>query len=499
MKAGGNGGEGPLYFTALLVPLVLIFYGLSSFGLLNNAEGMYAEIGREMLAGGDWLIPHLDGLPYIEKPPLLYWLLTLSMQIFGVSDLAVRLVPALSSTLTCALVAGFGARVAGRTYGAMAALVLGSCAGLLLMARIALADGLLTALLTTSWLLAYLALREERWLWWRLALVSLALALLTKGFVALVLFGLVGITHLWLNERTRWRKHLRLIADPWAWCLFLLIAVPWHWAATAAQPGFAWFYFINEHLLRFLGLREPRDYYSGSALYYLPRLALMTLPWLPLCALAIWTRRGQKAAQNDKALSSFLWVCVLAPLIFFSLSSAKANYYVVVCLPPLALLMARPMEQWWRSARPWRRLLLLLPALLMVPTELALLKNAGQAEADFSARAMAREISKKENLPVFLYQDFEDYSALPFYLGRPVGMIDSRSQDLHFALEQAQPAELFPSVDTFVRRTTPAYVVILDSRLRRPLPAELEARLDKQFKVGNGTLYHYPGARSSGE
>ena len=78
----------------LLFPLYFLFHSLAAFGLLNNVEGMYAEIAREMLAGGHWIIPHLNDVPYIEKPPLLYWLAALSMSVFGVQDWAVSVVPA---------------------------------------------------------------------------------------------------------------------------------------------------------------------------------------------------------------------------------------------------------------------------------------------------------------------------------------------------------------------------------------------------------------------
>ncbi|HQR04780.1 MAG: glycosyltransferase family 39 protein [Proteobacteria bacterium] len=470
----------------LLLPLLLIFYGLGAFGLLNNVEGMYAEIAREMQAGGSWIVPHLDGLPYIEKPPLLYWLAALSMSVFGVSDWAVRLVPALAGVASLACVYFFGSRMAGRRFGLLSAVVLGSSAGFVMMSKVALTDGLLSALLNGALLLTYLGLRLERRAFLRLALVCLALAILTKGFVALALYGLVGVSYLIACRRADWRRVLAFLLDPWAWGLFLLVAVPWHVAASLEQPGFAWFYFINEHLLRFLGLREPKDYYSGSVFYYLPRLAAMALPWMLLPLLAVFRRFRNGGARDD--LDAFLWCCLLAPLVFFSVSSAKANYYVLVCQPALALILARWLDRRW--ARGGLPVIAGVLVLVSVPLVLALVSYAGRTEASFSARAMAGEVQRQpEVLPVFLYQDFEDYSALPFYLARPIGSVDEQSADLRFALKTAKDQERFPSLDQFLARKAPAYLVVLDARVRHGMPPALMARLRSVARHGNATLY----------
>ncbi|HEY6895874.1 MAG TPA: glycosyltransferase family 39 protein [Rhodocyclaceae bacterium] len=482
------------WLAAAALPLLLLLAGLGSFGLLNNVEGMYAEIGREMLVGGNWhgwVIPHLNGLPYIEKPPLLYWATALSMALFGPHDWAVRLAPVAAGLLTLAGVAWWAARLGGRTLGASSLFVLGTTGGFLLIARVALTDALLTAFLTLACLLAYLALAEQRRLWWRLALACAALAMLAKGFVALALFGLIGVCHLLINERAHWRQHLRLIADPLGWGLFLLLAVPWHLAAARELPQFTWFYFVNEHWLRFLGQREPKDYYSGNVFYYLPRLALMALPWWPLALVARWKRPATDDGQ--RAAARFLWVCVLAPLIFFSISKAKANYYAVVCLPPLALLAALSLERWRQAGTLLLRTrLLALPGLLLIPALVLLLDQAQRSEAEFSARPLANEIARRGGLPLFLYQDYENASALPFYLQRAdIGIIDSQSDDLRFGLSLKRDPQRYPSLAAFAARREPALVLVYDSRARNGLPPPLQAGLQKELRVGNATLYRF--------
>jgi len=161
----------------------------------------------------------------------------------------------------------------------------------------------------------------------------LALAVLTKGLLAFVVFGAVAATMLWdAEERSRlWR----VLVDPVAIAVLLAIALPWHLAAAYRQPGFAWFYFVNEHVLRFLGRREPHDFYEGPWWYYLPRLALGSLPWAVLLVVPGRSREPSDGTQR------FLWAWLLAPLVFFSASIAKANYYMVIALPALSLLLGR--------------------------------------------------------------------------------------------------------------------------------------------------------------
>ena len=484
---------------ALLLPVALLFWGLADFGLLNNVEGMYAEIGREMLLAADWqgwVIPHLNGLPYIEKPPLLYWAIAVSLHLFGVHDWAVRLVPVLAGVLCLASVYGYGRMLAGPRYGFLAAFLLGTSAGFVMMSKVAMTDALLSAFLTTALLLSHLALLRQRRGWLRLAMVALALAVLTKGLVALALYGLVWSGWLLTAGRAGWRKNLSFLADPAAWGIFLLAAAPWHLAAALALPEFSWFYFINEHVLRFLGLREPKDYYAGTPFYYLPRLALMALPGCLLLLARV--RRGWRTANPGAVGSGFHWACVLAPLVFFSVSSAKANYYILVCLPGLALLAAEVAETW---AGRWSRRTLswvLGVGLALIPAVGWMLDYAAKTETAFSARRMAEVMKTQAPYPVFLYQDFEDYSALPFYLqSSRLGIVDQRSADLRFGLRLKQPdPDLYLDLPGFLARREPAWLLVLDARARNGLPAELASVLTQQTRVGNATLYRFNPAQA---
>lgn len=481
----------------LLFPLYFLFHGLAAFGLLNNVEGMYAEIAREMLAGGHWIIPHLNDVPYIEKPPLLYWLAASTMSVFGVHDWVVRLVPACAGLLLLAIVGWFGWRTRGRRFALLSVFMLGSSFGFVVMSRVALTDALLSALLNAALLLTWFGLTKRSKATLRVASILLALAILTKGFVALALYGLVGIAWLLFCRRQDWYATLKQLFEPWAVALFLLVLLPWHIAAALSLPEFSWFYFVNEHLYRFLGIREPRDYYSGSVFYYLPRLALMSLPWLPLIALLPFLR-NKDSAQSD-GLNGFLICCVLAPLIFFSLSSAKANYYVIVCVPGLALLAAAALDR-WIVLKPQRARYVLIGLLLigiaLVPAERYATQFAAGGETEFSARKMAKVILFERaagvDLPLFVYQDFEDYSSLPFYLQSTVGIIDSRSDDLRFGQRLGAGREHFLTVEEFMTRPDrqrPAWLVVHDPRQPDFQTTPLAKVSVPMLKIGRATLY----------
>ncbi|MGB7481046.1 MAG: phospholipid carrier-dependent glycosyltransferase, partial [Burkholderiaceae bacterium] len=330
------------------VALAAALAGLGSYGLLNNNEGLYAEIPREMLASGDWrqwIIPHLNGLPYMEKPPLLYWLTALSFALFGISEWSARLVPACSALACVALLLWFGRHAGHARAARLAALMFSTGFGVFAMSRALMFDMLLTALLTAALMLAWRRVTENRPRLLRWAYAWLALALLAKGFVALILFGLVALAFDFAASRSV-RDFIGGLGKWFEWralAVFAAIALPWHLAASLVEPAFAWFYFINEHVLRFLGRREPHDYYGGAWWYYLPRMLLYLFPWSLLlpCLLA----RRQQAADGDSLLSRFLLLAWLLPLAFFSISSAKANYYLVAVMPFAALHLALAVER----------------------------------------------------------------------------------------------------------------------------------------------------------
>ena len=334
----------------LLLVAACLFWGLGRPPIRDNNEALYADIALAMSHGGSWLIPHLDGVPYIEKPPLLYWLMALCLKAFGVGAWQARLPDAAAAWL-CSL----GCIVLGRRLGAplggrAAALIAGTALGWVQIARTILFD----PLMSMFWLgaLALVVLAEQRGsrALMRLAMVPLALAVLTKGPEALVLLGLVGVVQVAASPprqgplalgRSPRGAMLRLFLDPWAIVLFLGLSLPWPLLAAWHLPGFAWFYGVNETINRFLGTRIPPDFHHGPPWYYVPRLLVGTFQWTPmLLALELGTSRMRDGAAGRS--SAWARNAALTLFVFFSAASDKGAYYLL----PLVVLIA-----WWAGMR----------------------------------------------------------------------------------------------------------------------------------------------------
>lgn len=462
----------------------------------NNNEGLYASVARDMLASHSWIVPTLDGVPYLEKPPMLYWVTAISYALFGVSEVSSRAAPVVGLLLVLSAVYWFARREWEERTALAAACLVASSPLFVGMGRVLMFDMLFTGLYSWALVAMYQALAHgagRRWM--RVGYGALALAVLTKGLVALVFFGAMALALLLIMPARVRREAVRVLFDPAGLALFAAIAVPWHVLAWREVPEFGWFYFVNEHLLRFLGAREPRDYYHGPWWYYVPRAAAALFPW---ALLALVPPRRE---ADDGAAGRFLWASFLVPLVFFSLSGAKANYYMIVALPSAALLLARHAGRLWDSG--WLAVvplfwLLLFGVLdvagpaLAAPAQwpasaarllgagcsicvaalaLVALRRSGAAivataavaiplavlfsdylkanEGESSARRIAQEARAEGLQRIFVFRDFESMSALAFYVREPIGVIDSRSNDLGFGLRLRPDPDRFPSIERF--------------------------------------------------
>lgn len=330
------------YILLFIVLFVAFYLGMSCYALENINEGLYAEIPREMLQLGDYIIPHLNFVPYIEKPPLFYWLIALSYTLFGVSEWSARLIPASSASLLCLSLVFFGNAIRRNREGWLAALILATSVGFIGIGRVLIFDMLLTLLFSLSLLSFYIWYHKSSVLFLRLFYVFLGLAFLTKGMVALFLIPIIILLFMF-KAGTRWRK-MALCVDIPGIILFLAIAIPWHWLAMKQQPGFIWDYFINEQVYRFLDKRIPHDYHTGPFYFYLPKLIFYLFPW-SLLALLLF----KPSKSIDKSLYNFLWIWFVVTLVFFSLSRAKGDYYMIIGTPPLALLLSLKINDLFNS------------------------------------------------------------------------------------------------------------------------------------------------------
>ena len=303
-------------------------FHLGSFGLWEPDEARYAEIAREMLQSGNLLVPHLNYVAYVEKPPLLYWLTALSFWIFGVSEFAARLPVALSAIAGILATYLFALRAFGRRHAILAAAILATTPLYALMAQVLTTDMMLTALVTIATFALYLHWVEGgRWCW--IAYVAMGLAVMTKGPVGAAIPILSVLLWLALN-RELGGAIAKFRAIP-GLLLTLLIAAPWFVAITIREPGFVNFYFVGEHLRRAF----QTAYSHNEAFYfYVPVLAVGLLPWSLLVPFLTW-----RAARRNPA-RSFCIVAAGFTVVAFSCASAKLIPYILPAVPPLAVLIA---------------------------------------------------------------------------------------------------------------------------------------------------------------
>ncbi|MGI4855159.1 MAG: ArnT family glycosyltransferase [Janthinobacterium lividum] len=345
-----------------LLLLLLIWVGVYAAALfapplLDDADATHANAARNILLTHDFVTLKVNGIRYLEKAPLPYWLAAISFRIFGVNAFAAHLPQALAVLALALLAYAWARRGWGNRTGLYAGLAMLTSAGVFLFTRIFIPEVLLSLLLAGSLFAVQRALEtgsgRRRWRgqWIYLGYALLALAVLTKGLIAIVFFvGTVGLYLLVMGEWRRWRE-LRVVTGA---LLFLAIAAPWHVLAglrnTGAYGGhgFIWFYFVNEHFLRFLGRRIPHDYNKlPSSLFWTLHLVWL-FPWslfLPAAAAAAWKHRANvRQLRSTETGRTVLLLGLFAGLIlvFFSLSTNQ-EYYTFPAYLPLAVLLAAGM------------------------------------------------------------------------------------------------------------------------------------------------------------
>ena len=337
---------------------------MSPPGLMDDVDAVQAQIARNMLTSGDWVIARLDGVPYLEKSPLIYWLIAISYRIFGVHDWSARIPVALGAVLLAWVVWRYGRWAFGAVAGFYAGLALATCVGLFLFTRIQIPDVMLTLCVCVAFWSFQRALDEQETrprLWAALLAASLGVGVMLKGLIAVV--APIGGVILYLVltrqlfSRAVW-KRLHIFTGA---LIILAIAAPWHVLATLRMPpyfnftlhsgpgeyhGFFWFYFINEHVLRFLNLRYPRDYNTVPRLAFWLLHLLWLFPWSAFFPAIV----GLSFAPIDRAgrtrLLALCWTSFL--LLFFTFSTTQ-EYYSMPVYPALALLLGSAMatESLW--------------------------------------------------------------------------------------------------------------------------------------------------------
>jgi 4-amino-4-deoxy-L-arabinose transferase-like glycosyltransferase len=336
----------------ILILVLGVFFGfkLGDRALWSPVEGHYAEIAREMVVSKDYLTPHLAGLNYLEKPPLFYWLESANIRLFGLNEWSLRLWPALFAIIGCLAVYIAASQIFTHRVGLISCGVLATSSLWYVMGHVIDLDMTVSVLITCALLCFLLGSIESpgykrRFAMWGFFGFS-ALATLTKGLIGIVIPSLVIGS--WILILGDWNI-LRKIYLPSGGALFLLIAAPWFFLISRANPGFLTTYFLLEHFQRYL--TKPQGPYE-QPWAYIPIVLLGMFPWTVFMLQALrhnvhfpWRERY----QYKEVIFLVLWAGLV--FVFFSASSYKGVPYILPMFPPLAILIARYLATAWETPR----------------------------------------------------------------------------------------------------------------------------------------------------
>ena len=340
----------------------LFFYGPGQFGLVGADEPRYAQVAREMLGRHDWITPTLGGTPWLEKPPLYYWQAMVAFRVFGVRDWAARWPSALDASLLVVGVYLF-LRKLRPGFHLDGALMTASVAGVVGFAHSASTDMPLAAMFALAMLCWYA--------WWETSqksllygfYASLALAALAKGPVAIILAAATIL--LFALAAGNSRILLRTLWVPGIF-VFFVIATPWYIAVQLHQPEFFRVFILEHNLARF---GSDLYHHAQPVWFYIPVVILGLVPWFVFVKAAgwevvrAWWGERRSLLESEDALSVFLCLLLLVPVVFFSLSRSKLPGYILPAIPAGPLLVAEFVRRHAGDEHPTRRWLIILHAL----------------------------------------------------------------------------------------------------------------------------------------
>jgi 4-amino-4-deoxy-L-arabinose transferase-like glycosyltransferase len=329
---------------ALLIALLgaWMLFGHLGCALLEPDEARYAEIPRLMLQSGDWVTPRLQGKPYNDKPPLVYWLIAVSYATFGTSIESARLVPTFFGWLTLLTTYSWTRRYLGRSQALLGGVVLLTMVGYTALTRMLLLDGVLAFFVVASLLTGHHALaRGGHRGWWLLSAVLCGGGILTKGPVAVVLVLPCLIALRWL-DRSLTAVRLREVIG---FCFVAgIVAAPWYIAMLLTNETFGAEFFLRHHVQRFLApAHHERPFW-----FYLPALFLELMPW-SFVALAVWSR-WRAWTGPERLLMLFACWC----FVFFSLARCKLPTYLLPMLPTVAMTVGVQLHRFMQGVDPAR-------------------------------------------------------------------------------------------------------------------------------------------------
>jgi 4-amino-4-deoxy-L-arabinose transferase-like glycosyltransferase len=403
----------PFAMIALLSAALL--YPCLSFRLFEPDEGRYAQIPREMLERGEWIVPTLQGEAYLDKPPLFYWLVMASYALFGFHDGAARLVPALAMHASVLLCFVLGRSMVGERSAFWGSLLLTVSPIFLGVGRLLVLDGLLTMWITLATLSIYLATcdsnKRMHMGWWITAALATALGVLTKGPVALLLV----LPPIFMQRRLM----LESSAVSWrAWVGFAAIVsainLPWFVAVCVQCPEFARYFFWQHHVQRFV---EPFDHVRPMW-FYVPILLYGLLP----IALLVWpiarfmTSTSEAAASQRCQGMGYFLLAGLWCVGFFSLAGSKLPTYILPAFPPLCLALGCFIARTDRHPSRWVMGLFAVAWLVQVSANYYFIPVYADIRSPMSEVDFMRARCGDPAVPVFCFP--RNVDSVAFYVGR---------------------------------------------------------------------------------
>jgi 4-amino-4-deoxy-L-arabinose transferase-like glycosyltransferase len=462
---GASDGPSKTRLSAILILLfvpALLLYPTLNFHLFEPDEGRYAEIPREMLLRGELVVPYLQSEPYLDKPPLLYWLVMLSYQLLGVSAWSARLVPAVAVHLCILLTYWIGRRSLGERPAFWGALILSLAPGFISVGRLLVLDGLLTLWTTLSLMAGFEALRSQRlrWAWWLVAAAACGLGVLTKGPIAVILLLPPLIAYGWLSGRCcRVRPDAALIFAG----VVLLLILPWYAAICFRLPAFAGDFFWKHNIRRFF---TPFDHLE-PIWYYVPLLLAGLLPG----ALLLWPlvrfllSSAPVAVKQRSAEFGFMLLAGGWCVLFFSLSGCKLPTYVLPAFPFLALALGYFLVARGWNHSPWTRVVVACGLAFLLIAHHFVLPWYAKFKSPYGREAEVAQLCNDASVPVVCYPRSCD--SLGFYLGRD-DLSTYRSKDtpalVEFLREQPRTVVIFMhrnSLET-LRQVLPPQLALTD-------------------------------------
>ncbi len=446
-------------FSVVIIYLTL-FYQLGGLALVGADEARYARIAEEMNLRGNYVTPTLEFRPWLEKPPLLFWLQAASFKLFGVSEWSARLPVGLTALLTLMCSALLGLELGGRRAAYLTILILATSPLFFIFGRSASTDMLLTAMLTAALFCGFRAATRPSPLWGAGLGAALALATLAKGPVALILAGGIFVLYFLFVRRFPWSWSQTALALVFT----LALAVPWYWQIWVENGyDFVATFWLNHHLARFL---TDLHHHSQPFWYFLPVLIVGFFPWtffLGSSAFRAWKLKVEWVSDRYSHLL-FLWLWVLVPLLFFSLSESKLAGYILPVLPALALLAALEWEQYlsgdlvaYRAMKPQMAVLSAFTVLVIIALIFGFhfiydSITAGVLVAlplAFAIALVRYEFRKRQPARLFLtlVAGMSLFAALAFWKAAPVFEDYHSAQDLSLAalplISQQEPLVLY--------------------------------------------------------